>query len=32
LPKRMMKGVNEESAEQREEVLGMARRGALGPN
>jgi len=28
----MMKGVNEESAEQREEVLGMAQRGALGPN
>jgi len=28
----MMKGVNEESAEQREEVLGMARRGALGSN
>ena len=26
LPKRMMKGMNEESAEQREEVLGMARR------
>jgi len=28
----MMKGMNEESAEQREEVLGMARRDALGPN
>jgi len=27
-----MKGMNEESAEQREEVLRMAQRGALGSN
>jgi len=32
LPKRMMKGMNEESAEQREEVLRMTRRDALGSN
>jgi len=32
LPKRMMKEVNEESAEQRKEVLRMARRDALGSN
>jgi len=32
LPKRMMKEVNEESAEQREKVLRMVRRGALGSN
>jgi len=32
LPKRMMKEVNEESAEQREEVLRMIQRNALGSN
>jgi len=32
LSKRMMKEMNEESAEQREEVLKMARRSALGSN
>jgi len=32
LPKRMMKEMNEESAEQREEVLRMIRRNALGSN
>jgi len=32
LPKRMMKEMNEESAEQREEVLRMAQRSALGSN
>jgi len=32
LSKRMMKEVNEESAEQREEVLRMTRRSALGSN
>jgi len=32
LPKRMMKEVNEESAEQREEVLRMTRRDALDSN
>jgi len=32
LPKRMMKEVNEESAEQREEVLKMIRRSALDSN
>jgi len=30
--KRMMKEMNEESAEQREEVLKMTRRNALGSN
>jgi len=30
--KRMMKEMNEESAEQREEVLRMAQRSALGSN
>jgi len=30
--KRMMKGMNEESAEQRKEVLRMAQRSALGSN
>jgi len=32
LPKRMMKEMNEESAEQRKEVLRMIRRSALGSN
>jgi len=32
LPKRMMKEMNEESAEQREEVLKMTQRDALGSN
>jgi len=32
LPKRMMKEVNEESAEQLKEVLRMTRRSALGSN
>ncbi len=32
LPKRMMKEVNEESAEQWEEVLRMTQRDALGSN
>jgi len=32
LSKRMMKEVNEESAEQREEVLEMTQRNALGSN
>jgi len=32
LPKRMMKEVNEESAEQQEEVLKMTQRNALGSN
>jgi len=32
LPKRMMKEMNEESAEQQEEVLRMIRRNALGSN
>jgi len=32
LPKRMMKEVNEESAEQREEVLRMTQRNALDSN
>jgi len=32
LSKRMMKEMNEESAEQREEVLRMTRRNALGSN
>jgi len=32
LSKRMMKEMNEESAEQREEVLEMTRRSALGSN
>jgi len=32
LPKRMMKEVNEESAEQRKEVLRMTQRNALGSN
>jgi len=32
LPKRMMKEMNEESAEQREEVLRMIRRDALDSN
>jgi len=32
LPKRMMKEMNEESAEQREEVLRMTQRNALDSN
>jgi len=32
LPKRMMKEMNEESAEQREKVLRMTQRDALGSN